>query len=791
MPDRSALEVESSAELWRSGWWFISALGLIALFLALSIQQIWSADLWWQLRTGQWILEHQAFPRLDEFSYTVRDHEWIELRWVFCVLAYWGWEAGGAGLLIIAQAAILASAFWIIVSSQPRAAISLPGVLLIVLGIGAGASRFLVRPEIITYLMMSIFLVTLHGSARGKGAARVLVWLLPILQVIWVNSHTLFVFGPIIAWVFAVGAMLQNAAHKTIGWPERNGDATDTPLRSGTLTIVAILVSLACLVNPYGWRGAAFPLILIQEIHKSSVLGTAIEEFRSPFQAEQTGWALHLAAGLVIASLITFMINWRRIDLAGAALWAAFVYLLAVALRNVGMLAFVATWAGLVNLQSWLVHRSADEGAVRKWKLIRPWVGPAHVALGIALIATAWQVAANRLQLRHGVQSFGVDLLAWSHPVDAVEFLQRETDIQPNIFHDMADASWLIWQAHERIPVFVDGRLEVYGEEFLGRHLNMSEAQIDRVIGEQGVNVVLIHTARMQSVAARLMHSPGWALVHLDPRNLVFVRDIPEHAKVIAKWRIDPQEPWSPRGPEPDELIAPWQKWLGTRVQPMFAPGMVRAFLAIGSIDNAEVYARRGLEKFPDNMELRLTLAQILRSRGRSAEADSIVAGLDLSEPAQVWANCLLAELLQREGRWDESTAPLEEAMRLSPNDGAVVDALAKAQFAKGDFAKAGALYGRLAAARPDNLDYQLRHGLCCEKTGDRRGAIEAYQAALRIDPSQHSVHNQLGTLLAQEQDMRGALAAFTEALRLKPDYEPARKNMEFLQSVLGGGARE
>ena len=61
--------------------------GVAVLFLALSVQEIRSVDFWWQLRTGQWVAEHHALPQHDEFTYTVRGHDWIEVRWLFFLLS--------------------------------------------------------------------------------------------------------------------------------------------------------------------------------------------------------------------------------------------------------------------------------------------------------------------------------------------------------------------------------------------------------------------------------------------------------------------------------------------------------------------------------------------------------------------------------------------------------------------------------------------------------------------------------------------------------------------------------
>ena len=84
---------------------------LVVLFLSLALQEIRSVDFWWQLRTGQWVVEHGSVPAHDEFTYTAQGKEFIEIRWLFYVLTYLGWSLGGPGLLIVAEAALLLAAY--------------------------------------------------------------------------------------------------------------------------------------------------------------------------------------------------------------------------------------------------------------------------------------------------------------------------------------------------------------------------------------------------------------------------------------------------------------------------------------------------------------------------------------------------------------------------------------------------------------------------------------------------------------------------------------------------------
>jgi len=54
---------------------------------ALSIKNFREPDLWWQIRTGEWILQNHSVPRVDVFSYTMQGAEWINIKWGFEVLA--------------------------------------------------------------------------------------------------------------------------------------------------------------------------------------------------------------------------------------------------------------------------------------------------------------------------------------------------------------------------------------------------------------------------------------------------------------------------------------------------------------------------------------------------------------------------------------------------------------------------------------------------------------------------------------------------------------------------------
>ena len=605
--------------------WSLAALALF--FLAKALQQIWIADIWWQLATGRSIVATGSLPRHDIFSYTAFGSPWIELRWLYCVLLYAGWVAGGAALLVIAQAVVVAAALAVAVARSHRVLVTAPGVCALALALGTVGTRFVVRPEIATYLLVLVFLEQLDRMGRGRWPRG--LWALPVLQVLWVNLHTLFVLGPVVTLLYCFVALARDLRRRAAG----SGPVDPRP------ALLAVLVVAACWVNPYGTAGALFPVQLFREIHKGGYIGNWIVEFQSPVSTPLALWGADLwcAGVLAIASLASFAANRRALDVARLALWAAFLYLAMVAGRNVALFGYVALWVTLRNL---------DEAPGAPLDLPRRLAAPAHVLVGLCALAVAWDTATDRAAARNGQpRRFGLGVLERNTAEAATRFL-LDSGARPQLFHAMSDGSWLIWAAAGRYPVFVDGRLEVYGDERVGSYLKVATEDWNVFAGRWGINCVLLNHRELRPLLRRVLAAGDWVLVYLDHRELLFVRNIPEHAALIRRWRIDPEAPFEPRGPEPDERPQGWRRWLGTRAQPWYAQGMAEAFLALGAIDNAARVLQKGLERFPADLEMRVTLAELYRARGEEARAGELLAGVHVPPELAARGARLRADLI-------------------------------------------------------------------------------------------------------------------------------------------------
>lgn len=759
-------------------------IGILLVILAFSIEGLWSSDLWWQLATGRWILENGRVPVSDIFSYTATGHEWIELRWLFCLGTYLGWQLGGPTLLITAKTLLISLTFLAIAAPAPRAVRSLPGAVILSLAVIASVGRFAVRPELITYLFLITFIVSLERLASDR--CRRGLWFMPLAQVIWTNSHTLFILGPVVCWCYWFGSLLRPTNPPLIG-VSTNASCNPRPSRlspQSRLLLTAILVCLACLANPYFLRGAIFPFKLFSEMQHSHFLSQHIEELRSIVSAPISSWSLNIWAAvlLLLVSSASFLVCGKNLQPARVMLLLAFAYLAVTSIRNVTLFAIVAAAFALRNLEEQaLVSNTCENGSPPASKC-KSYRAAGQLTLACILFWFAWYAASNRFaQSQSENRRAGGGIVEWNIPRRAVDFL-RQTGAAREVYSFMADGDYLTWAASDKYRVFIDGRLEVYGDHFLNAYFSQSD-DFDALVAKFGISTVLVQRQNFEWLIGRLATDPQWVLVYLDFRNLVYVRDIPAHAGLIAQYRLDPQKPYSPPHPEPDESVTGFARWIGGVGRPWYSLGMARSFLTFGAIDNAEHYLAQALKSFPDDINARSLMSAVQTVRGRPTEAERLLAGISLSNSQIADREFVLSELLRNQHRYVEAASALARAAEVVTDDALILSRLAETYILANDLPHAITTFRAAIAITPREPRLWMRLGICLESMGDQAGATHAYREAVRLNPGLYIVQNQLGILLVQQGSLDEARKCFEAALRVQPNYESARSNLQKLMS--------
>ncbi len=199
------------------------------------------ADIWWHLRTGEWILQHHAVPHVDSFS-ALAGKSWLAYSWLFeCIVTRLFQWLGLVGIVAYSTGMVLA-----ITLAMYHLVRRLQGdfTLAIVLTFVAMYSMgplFTPRPWLFTILFFVLELDILMHS-RKTGELRELAWL-PVIFALWANTHIQFIDGLLVLGLAVAEAVLG-----------RWSATARTNSRPGWLGAALFASALATLVNPYGWR---------------------------------------------------------------------------------------------------------------------------------------------------------------------------------------------------------------------------------------------------------------------------------------------------------------------------------------------------------------------------------------------------------------------------------------------------------------------------------------------------------------------------------------------------------
>jgi tetratricopeptide (TPR) repeat protein len=253
--------------------------------------------------------------------------------------------------------------------------------------------------------------------------------------------------------------------------------------------------------------------------------------------------------------------------------------------------------------------------------------------------------ALNRYPLRFG---YGESPAVF--PVGTVATLEREA-LGGRIFNAIEAGGYLAMHRDPRERTFIDGRLEVIGEEFYGEYLRALSGEGWGELQARYHPTLALVPSNRRELLRRLRGDPAWSLVDVDAVAFLFARDTPEHRAAIAASgerlrQLDAPadaaaEAIAPR-PLPSGLVA----LLGPRGVPFDAWGRGTNFLQLGMFEAARRELRQALLA-TDQPEAALVKSYVLVTAdlGRLAESRSWCRRLIELSPQDADARALLARL--------------------------------------------------------------------------------------------------------------------------------------------------
>lgn len=448
-------------------------------------------DLFFYLSLGRTFFETGSMPSEDPYLFTLKDWH-IAHQWLFYILFYAAyWLADWAGILILEMSLwLLAFGFMARAARQWKIPASLALVLILFVALSC-VHRFVPRASLVS----DVSLALLAGYfLRSQIPSRKVLWVLPLLFLVWVNLHPGFILG-----LAVVGAYLVTHWKTVPRW----------------LWAAGPLSALAVLINPLFVEGALYPVTTAfkEEWNYHRKFNYEwMPTFQEPFLST---WEVQcLIVLLAMTSLLVVWKIWRkpRGSLFAVILLGLAIYLAQDASRFMPTSALLCGFIGLWALREAPIPFKEiwDRGLQAAWAL-----GFAVVTL---IILNDGYVAASG----HRKPGVGIDMSQF--PVKAVEFIEKN-GIQGRIFNQYDWGSYLVWALNRPDSLFIHGHVDdpmLLGRGYHG--MNASREFFEKSVRDYNLQYFLLDRAKLAVKPPILGFLQSWTLIYQDETSVLWKR---------------------------------------------------------------------------------------------------------------------------------------------------------------------------------------------------------------------------------------------------------------------------
>ncbi len=391
-------------------------------------------DTYWHLRAGQDFWATGNVPLVDHYSHTAAGRFWPNHEWLWQVVTFEIYRAGGFVLLTLAGASLVTAAYAMVY----RLMVGPPmrRFVLMVMGVPLAASVWALRPQIASLAFLALLLTVIARERYN--------WL-PALFALWANVHGAVALGGVVLGGVTVAALVRARRHRD--------DDPEARRRALSLLLVTPVCAAATAFTPLGSRLWTF---IFESVARSREI--QIDEWRPAYPThpmEIAFWVLALSlVGVFVARRRTLK-SWSDVALVAAAF--AILPLAFRAGRNIAPFLLAAIPAASRLLGPGLAPQPRPESADRP--RLNLAVAVAAALVGVATVGTAW--------------ASSLPSLGW-RPVSAGALAAVQA-CPGRLYNRYNEGGYLIWLAPTK-PVFIDSRQDPYPPAFVLEALRVEAA---------------------------------------------------------------------------------------------------------------------------------------------------------------------------------------------------------------------------------------------------------------------------------------------------------------------------
>lgn len=476
-------------------------------------------DFWWHLKVGELILERGQIPSIDLFSFTEYGKAFSYPNWLAEVVFYLLWRVGGLELLVVFNTVVITTAFFIVYRTSLLSVISTRAVAMLMLVAALSFALYSnLRTQIFSFLFLALLLLVLWNYRIQRHAK--LIWLIPLLMVVWVNVHGAYIIGLIVLGCF----LISESVRYWLASPTKEQHNIVAPPALYRLAMVVALAFAATLVNPYGIDIYRY----VQQVGSDPSSQLFVIEWQPPSITNPE----HLLTFFLpfFSSILVFIYSHRHLDLTELGMFLFFSIFGLISVRNgiwfVIAVIPIAVWhLQYTPLYSILLRANQRETASQPL----PWFALAinwSLLVGfviMTILVSPWV----RPQL--GIAALRPSLIDPSIPVAAFEYIEK-TGINGRMFHHQDFGDYMIWQLWPQQYTFIDGRVHLFSYDVVYDYLQALDGlNWERIMDKYNISYIFLPKTSDNSeenlvILQKIQHSTHWVLIYEDDKSMIFKR---------------------------------------------------------------------------------------------------------------------------------------------------------------------------------------------------------------------------------------------------------------------------
>lgn len=494
-----------------------SLLLLYGLAIAFSIKSLREPDLWWQIRTGEWILEHGKVPLQDVFSFTRDGVRWINIKWLSEVFVALLTKLSGPEAVMLLQALVscLMVFFllkWTALFTPKSSSFWISATLLLIVLLVGSEYRMTGRPEMYSHLFTVVFcyLYMRHLKTNDKW-----IWLIIPLQILWANLHEAFAIGIVVSSIFTIASFVDALLKKE---PQK---------QTAVLLAVTILSIVCIIINPNGIDLLVRPLAIFGQLEANKYTTELFSISSYKYWTKEAWIGLFFLLPLIgFIGYTLWILKFKGVKtlmnkelITYVLLTLAFIYLAITAYRNIVFVLLI-----LYPTLVFVLDKALHYLLLKQPKLETPLLMGTVVLLILMyslVVSDKWYSATKSLD------HFGMEVLSINNPKGAGDYLSKH-NIKGKIFSDYLTSSYLLWKLQPDFKTYIDLRdLDVFSDTSFSEFAAM--VQIPQVFEQQDslqhFDAVVLFRPEFSTLHRYLYTSGKWHAAFADAVAVVYLRD--------------------------------------------------------------------------------------------------------------------------------------------------------------------------------------------------------------------------------------------------------------------------